>query len=50
MLKNHFARAGICIAVLFIASLQAQAQVPPSAESGIITRSLERPDRPRARL
>lgn len=36
--------------VLFIIAGDAFAQVPPSAEPGIITKSLERPDRARSRI
>jgi len=51
MQTKRFALVGICVSALLVSGLQqATAQVPPSAESGIITRSLERPDRPRSRL
>lgn len=50
--KNIRLRAAACgFALSFFAfTLDAQAQVPPSAEPGIVTRSLESPDRSRQRL
>lgn len=40
----------VVVSIVVLYSAAAQAQVPPSAQPGIVTRSLEQPDRARARL